>query len=253
MAQEGKYLYCIIAESHDRQFGPIGIGGRGDPVGTITYQDLGCVISDTPMTQYVISREHLTAHERVIEEVMSNGYTVLPVRFCTIATSAEEIRTLLRKRYAEFRGKLRELDGKIELGLRVFWNNMATIFGEIAQEQEAIKDLKRKAERAKAAISRQERIEIGEAVKAALDAKRSHEAEAIVESLRPHCLESRMNPVVGDEMVVNAAFLLDRSREPLFDDAVETLMKQDQERIKLNYIGPAPPFNFVEIVVPWTS
>ncbi len=90
MSQEGKYLYCIIGANEGRNFGPIGIGNRDDVVSTIGYRDLSGVISNSPMAKYVISRENLMAHEKVIEKVMQD-YTVLPVRFCTIATSAEEI------------------------------------------------------------------------------------------------------------------------------------------------------------------
>ena len=35
LMKEGKYIYCIIETKIDRNFGPIGIGGRGDEVSTI--------------------------------------------------------------------------------------------------------------------------------------------------------------------------------------------------------------------------
>jgi hypothetical protein len=90
MEKEGKYIYCIIETKQERNFGPIGIGGRGDEVTTIGYGDLSMVISDSPMTKYVVSRENMLAHEMVIEEVMKE-FTVLPVRFCTIASDADEL------------------------------------------------------------------------------------------------------------------------------------------------------------------
>ncbi|GFP26767.1 GvpL/GvpF family gas vesicle protein, partial [Candidatus Hakubella thermalkaliphila] len=130
MMEEGKYIYCIIGTNEGRNFGPIGIGDRGDGVYTIGYQDLSAVISNSPMTKYVVSRENMTAHEKVIEEVMKD-YSVLPVRFCTVATSAEEVRNLLRKRYTEFKNLLRDMDNKTELGVRALWKNMNAIFQEI--------------------------------------------------------------------------------------------------------------------------
>jgi len=110
---EGQYVYCIIGTGEARNFGPIGIGGRGDPVTTITYRDLGAVVSSVPMTKYVVSKETMISHEKVIEAVMKD-YALLPVRFYTVAPNAEEIRSLLRRRYLEFKKSLRELDNKVE-------------------------------------------------------------------------------------------------------------------------------------------
>ena len=52
-------------------------------------------------------------------------------------------------------------------------------------------------------------------------------------------------------MVVNAAFLVDKSRVPEFDQAVNKLDEQLGKRIALKYVGPAPPYNFVNIIVNW--
>ena len=130
MEQEGKYIYCIIGTEQDRDFGPIGIGSRGDKVNTIGADDLAMVISSHPLMKLVVNRENLLAHEKVIEEVMKE-YTVLPVRFCTIASSADEIRGLLFKRYREFKNLLRDMDHKVELGVKGLWKDMDGISKEI--------------------------------------------------------------------------------------------------------------------------
>ena len=112
--REGKYIYCIISAQQDLAFGPIGIGDRGDEVGTIGIDDLAMVISDYPLAKLAVSRENVLAHERVIEEVMKDENTVLPVRFCTIASSAEEVRNLLARRQREFKYLLKDMDHKIK-------------------------------------------------------------------------------------------------------------------------------------------
>lgn len=143
MMDEGKYLYCIIEESGDRNFGPIGIDERENEAYTIGNRDLACVVSSNPMTKYVMNRKNLTAHEKVIEGVMKD-YTVLPVRFCTIATSTEEVRNLLNRRYQEFKNLLRSVDNKVELGLKVYWKNMDAVFEKIAAGSKKIQKLKSK-------------------------------------------------------------------------------------------------------------
>jgi hypothetical protein len=255
MQQQGKYIYCIIETKIERNFGPIGIGGRGDGVSTIGYGDLSMVISNSPMTQYVISRENLLAHEKVVEEVM-NESTVLPVRFCTIASNADEIRSLLNRRHREFKNLLRDMDHKIELGIKGLWKNMNNIFKEITEENEEIKKLKDKLQKSKGRkdISStraflEAKMEVGKLVEDALKRKKEKEAEKIVEALRRTAFDHKLNNTIGDEMFINAAFLVDKGREKEFDNIMDDLSEKYRDRTKLIYVGPLPPYNFVNIIV----
>ena len=249
MAKEGQYVYCIIESNEGRNFGPIGIGQRGDIVSTIGFNDISAVISSSPMTKYVINRENMTAHEKVIEEVMKD-YTVLPVRFCTIAASAEEIRTLLRRRHSEFKGLLRDMDNKVEMGLKALWKDVNQIFHEIAEKNQEVGKLKKKAEKAGKGNNTL-KIDLGKAVKKALESKKSDETRSVVKMFKRTAIDVKTNDVFGDSMFLNAAFLIDRTREKEFDFLVEDLAKKYDDRAKFKYVGPAPPFNFVNIVVKW--
>jgi len=250
MAREGKYVYCIVESNEGRNFGPIGIGERGDIVSTVGYKDISAVISSSSMTKYVINRENMMAHEKVIEEVMKD-YTVLPVRFCTIAASAEEVRTLLRRRYAEFKGLLRDMDNKVEMGLRGIWKDMNLIFGEIAEDSQKVKKLKKKAEGKTGKTGNTSKVSLGKAVKNALDEKKADETRKILNIFKRSAIDVRTNDLFGDSMFLNAAFLIDRTREKEFDFLVEDLVEDYGERAAFKYVGPAPPFNFVNVVVKW--
>jgi hypothetical protein len=255
LMEEGKYIYCIIETKAERNFGPIGIGGRGDEVTTLSHKDLSMVISNSPMTKYVVSRENLLTHERVIEEVMKE-FTVLPVRFCTIASNADEIRNLLDRRYREFKNLLRDMDHKIELGTKGLWKNMDLIFKEIIKENHEIKKLKEKMQNDKGKkkfssmkTSLEAKVEVGKLVEKALKEKKDKEAEKIEETLRRAAIDYKRNKTIGDEMFINAAFLIDRGREKEFDNIMEDLSEEYKDRIKFMYAGPLPPFNFVNIVI----
>ena len=250
MSGEGKYIYCIIESNEGRNFGAIGIGGRGDIVSSIGYEDISAVMSSTPMTKYVINRENMTTHERVIEEVMKD-YTVLPVRFCTIASSAEELRSLLRKRYSELKGLLRDMDNKVEMGLKVLWKDMNRVFKEIVEDNKEIKKLKNKSETKSSKNVNAAKVALGKAVKEALDKKKADEAWKILNKFKRTYVDVKENDLFGDSMVLNGAFLIDRIREKEFDFLVEDLVKKHDDRMTFKYIGPAPPFNFVNIVVKW--
>jgi len=246
----GKYLYCVINESQCRNFGPIGIGNGGDEVYTLGFRDLACVISSTPMTKFVISRKNLIAHEKVIEKIMGEYDAVLPVRFCTVATSSEEIRNLLMKNYQALKNSLRSMDNKIELGLKVFWQDMENIFKEISSIK-IIKKMREKLIKNSISVNTNEKVSLGKKVKEILEKKREIEGENILEVLKPTCIDFRRNKIIGDKMILNCAFLVDKTHARDFDDHIEKLNKIYEGRLKFKYIGPIAPFNFVELDLKW--
>ena len=183
MEREGKYIYCIVATSQERNFGPIGIGGRGDEVLTIGYDDLSMIVSSHPMTKFTVNRENMLAHEKVIEEVMKEFDGVLPVRFGTVASNADEIRNLLDRRYREFKDSLKNMDHKIELGVKGIWKNMDILFKEISEDNREIKKVKVKIQNGKGKKNIQSKMEVGQMVEKALQKKKEKEAEKIVDAL----------------------------------------------------------------------
>jgi hypothetical protein len=64
-------------------------------------------------------------------------------------------------------------------------------------------------------------------------------------------VEKKLNNHFGDQMITNAAFLVDQEKEKAFDLAVEHISGQYAKKMTLKYVGPIPPCNFVEIVVTW--
>jgi len=249
MEREGKYIYCIIRTKQERNFGPIGIGGRGDEVLAIGYDDLSMVVSSHPMTKFVVNRENMLAHEKVIEEVMKEFDSVLPVRFGNIASNADEIRNLLDRRYREFKNLLRDMDHKVELGVKGIWKNMDTIFKEIVEENEEIKNAKEKIQKDTRKKNMQAQMEIGKVVEKALANKKEKEAERFVDILRKTYVDHRLNKTISDEMFMNAAFLVDKGREKEFDNIMDDLSEEYEDRIKFMYAGPLPVFNFVNITI----
>ena len=249
MEKEGKYIYCIIGTKQERNFGPIGIGGRGDEVLTIGYDDLSMVVSSYPMTKFIVNRENMLAHMRVIEKVMNEFDSVLPVRFGTVAFNADEIRNFLDRRLREFRSLLRNMDHKVELGVKGSWKNMKVIFEEIVEENREIKKAKEKIQNEVGKKNIQAKTEVGKMVEEALKKKKEREAEKIVGALRRTAFEYKLNKIIGDEMFMNAAFLVDKGWEKEFDNIIEDLSERYRDRVKFAYVGPVPAYSFVNIVI----
>jgi len=249
---EGKYIYGIIKAKQKQDFGPIGIGGRGDVVYTLCYQDLAAIVSSSPIVKYPVTRDNSIVHAQVLEKAMEE-YTVLPARFCTIGEEEEIIiERVLKNRYQEFIDLIAEMEGKIELGVRAFWPDVNAIFTETIEENPPIKQLK--ALLVKETNTQRQyagKIKIGQMVQRALEEKKKKEAKELLEILKPLSLDFRENRVLGDMNLVNVAFLVAKEKEKEFDQKMQELEKVYGERKKLKYIGPVPPYNFVEVVVTW--
>ncbi len=248
----GKYLYCIIRTLEPRQFQTRGIGEMGSAVNTVNYMNLAAVVSDSANIVYDNSRRNMMAHTVVLEEVMRD-FTVLPVRFSTLAPSAEAIQEqLLHRRYDELNQLLGEMEGRIELGLKAFWYEGA-IFEEIVAENPAVRRLRDSLRDRTPEESYYDRIHLGEMVENAMRHKRDVDAEKILDRLRPLVYKTRTNQLITDRMVLNAAFLVERSNEAAVDQAIQALDTDLGKRMMFKYVGPVAPYNFVNIVVHWDA
>jgi len=246
---EGKYTYCVICSLEPRQFTTLGIGERGDIVHTVHFVSLAAVVSDSPVIEYESSRRNMMAHTRVLEEVM-RGFTILPVRFGTVAPSAEAVQKVLKQRSGEFHALLAEMEGRVELGLKAFWYEKV-IFQEIVEENPPIHRLRDSLMGHSSEETYYERIRLGEMVENAMWKKRDEDAERILDQLRPLVYKTRANKVITDRMVLNAAFLVEEDHQAEFDATVDRLDEEMGKRFIFKYVGPVPPYNFVNIVVRW--
>jgi len=245
--EEGKYIYCIIAVREPKTFGPSGIGGKGDELYTICFDDIAAVVSNSPIIKYSVSRENVLTHERAIEEVMK-GYTVLPVRFCTIAEDEEKVKKILERERDRFVDLLKNIKGKKELGLKAIFKE-DVIYKDILEKYKDIKALKEKIATLPSGKTYFQCAKIGEMVEAALQKEKEIYGEEILNALSPLAVEVKTNNTYGERMIINAAFLVERHREAEFDQEVWQLDAKYGDKIKLKYVGTLPPFNFVNLTI----
>jgi hypothetical protein len=246
----GKYMYCIVRCQEPQQFATLGVGERGDIVHTVHAFNLAAVVSDSPVVEYDTSRRNMMAHTKVLEEVMRD-FTILPVRFGTIAPHPQAVKEqVLERRMGELNGLLNDMEGRAEMGLKAFWYE-GVIFEEIVRENPAIQRLRDKLMGRSSEETYFERIRLGEMIESHMWKKRDQDADAILERLRPLAIRVQANQVITDRMVLNAAFLIEREAEREFDRAVQALDAELGKRLIFKYVGPVPPYNFVNIVIHW--
>jgi len=247
--REGKYIYCIIElnQSLTISFGLLGIGGRGDELYTVCFNDVAAVVSNSPIKKYPVSRENTLAHEKAIEEVMKE-HTVLPVRFATIAKDEVKVKKILEKGYDKFKDLLDKIKRKKELGLKAIFKE-DVIYKEILKKYENIRVLKGKLISLPPEKTYYQRMEIGKMVEGALQKEKEIYKEEILDTLSPLAVEVKTNDTYGERMIINAAFLVEEYREAGFDQKIQEFAEKYGEKIKFKYVGTLPPFNFVNLLI----
>ena len=240
----GKYVYCIIRHDRPREFGEIGIGG-GRRVYTVGHHDLSAVVSDTPIVIYDPTRENVLAHEFVNETVMRE-FTVIPMSFGTVFRSEDDVSELLRSTYQAFSDVLDKMRNKIEFGLKVLWDREKVI-ANIERQNDEVSRLKDEISRNAASSTYFARMQLGRLVESALEEMGNRYVGDIHESLKQVAVASRSNKPIGDRMILNAAFLVEREREREFDEKVKEVSRRYEELLTFKYTGPWPPYNFVNI------
>lgn len=244
-AEGGRYVYGIIEAKQPLSFGKMGIGGAGEPVYTVNFQDIAAVVSKTSVYIFDPTRENALAHEHVIETVMKT-HTIIPMSFGTVFRTDDDIREVLRSIFVSLKDVLKQMEGKLEFGLKVNWDR-DRIIEELKDADEEIRQFHQEITRKHLQSTYFARMQLGRMIDKALSERAAQYVRDIYEALRNVCVASRDNKPIGDKMIMNAAFLVERDQEAEFDAAVNKIAKFYGELLNFKYTGPWPPYNFVNI------
>jgi hypothetical protein len=245
LQQEGRYVYGVIEAKEPMTFGRLGVGGAGEMVYAVKHGDTAAVVSKTSVFIFDPTRENALAHEHVIETVMKT-HTIIPMSFGTIFRTDEDIREVLKSIYPSLKDVLKQMAGKLEFGLKVNWDREQVI-DELKREHEEIRRFQQEITRKHLQSTYFARMQLGRMIDKALVERSAQYLREIYEGLRGVSVASRDNKPIGDKMIMNAAFLIERERESDFDAAVNHIAKKYGDRLNFKYTGPWPPYNFVNI------
>jgi hypothetical protein len=242
---EGRYVYGIIQASQPKTFGKTAIGAAGESVYTVHHGDVAAVVSKTPVFIFDPTRENALAHEHVIETVMTTN-TIIPMSFGTVFRTEEDIKEVLKSIYPSLKDVLKQMSGKLEFGLKVTWDRDRVI-EELKRDHEEIHRFHQELTKKHLQSTYFARMQLGRMIEKALAERSADYVREIYDGLRSTCVASRDNKVIGDKMIMNAAFLIDRQKEADFDAAVNKVAQKFSDRLNFKYTGPWPPYNFVNI------
>jgi len=117
----GTHIYTYgVVDDEEFELDVTGVDG-GTPIRTVRYRTLSAVVSDVDTLEPERSDENVRAHDEVLREVMTfgDGRTAVPMRFGMVFKSGRALKNVLRSGRRAFRKALLDVDGTVELGVKV--------------------------------------------------------------------------------------------------------------------------------------
>jgi hypothetical protein len=238
------YVYGVAPAAGDVDVEAPGVEATKKGVRRIVHGELAALVSDVEGRPLVAARG-LRAHWRVLEDAIAKA-TVLPVRFGTVMENDGAVIDLfLAPRHDRLVALLAELSGKVQLSVKAFYDEERLMRG-VVEESPAVAKLRERVRQRPKAATYYDRIQLGELVAGEVEQARERDSATVLGRLEPLAVAARREPPGTPDAAVNVAFLVERSRVDEFSEAVARLADEVQDRMRVRYIGPLPPYSFAE-------
>ena len=217
-------------------------GRQEAPVRLVVHGDLAAVVTEIDADARV-RRDDLLAHARVLEALIESS-TVLPMRFGVIVETDKLVaHNILEAGGSRLRSLLDSFDGLVQLTVKAYH-----------VEEQALKDLLRERpeigrlrdQAAAGPASYHSQLRLGETIAVGLEELASADASMLNEELSEFAERIVLGDVTGKNQVLDAALLVQRAARGRIDEGIARLSGTLPDRLRLRYIGPQPPYSFVD-------
>ena len=210
-----------------------------------THGELAALVTDVDPSG-MRAASTLRRHWRVLEEV-ATAATVAPIRFGTaMADDRAVVDELLAPRQEELVSLLAELRGKVQLTVKGDFDTEQLLRG-VVEASPSVARLRERVNRVPEAAAYYDRIRLGQMIADDVERARARCAERVMERLQPLAVAAAVERLSSMDAAVNAAFLVEPTRQAAFEAAVIELEREFAGGVRLRCIGPLPPYSFSEI------
>ncbi len=205
---------------------------------TVADGQLVAFLSETDVEEALPTRANLLHHLRVLEHV-GEHLTVLPMRFGVVVPDADAlVADFLGPEQDRLLATLDRIDGHVELRLRGSYDE-PTVIREVLDDDP-------RAARLRGRRGTDAKIELGERIVHGIERRRDQDRDRTVAALRPHAAAVTTGPVSQPLDVFACSFLVARTEREDFERAVGQLGESLAPLIRLELVGPVPPFSFTD-------
>lgn len=204
-------------------------------VSAVEHAGLVAIVSPIASLDVRATRRDLLAHQEVLQEVFGHG-PVVPLRFGTVFDGAAAVVSeLLAPRRDALLRLLARFENVAELSVRAHYVEDAAL-------REIVRDDPRVARLRDSGAD----VALGEAVVAALRAKRTAEATRFERKLVRLAEDAVIEEPRTEYELFRGAFLVEQERIAAFDSAMDELARARNGCVVFKYVGPLPPHSFVD-------
>jgi Gas vesicle synthesis protein GvpL/GvpF len=245
-APRGHYIYAVVTPSAEQALNFQGLDDR--PIYTIACRGMAAVVSDLENDRIRPQRRNLAAHRAVLSGLMAVEEAVLPMRFGTIAANANEIKSLLASNRKLFESQLKQIAGKLEMGVRAVWD-VPNIFEYFVDAHPDLKEARDRLFGGSNQPSQNDRIELGRMFERLHEADRLAHCATVEEELGPLCAAIKRGVPRDDREIMNLACLVGKDRRAEFEQGVFRAATHFDNNFTFDYTGPWPPHAFAGLAI----
>jgi Gas vesicle synthesis protein GvpL/GvpF len=224
---------------------PKGLRGRQDAdLRLVTDDRLAVIVSDVD-AEAPAGRKDLLAHAHVLEAYADRA-NVIPMQFGIALPDDDMVREqVLEQDRESLEGLLTSFDGLLQLTVQAFHHEEAAL-REVMRRRPDLVAARDQMRTFPETATQGRQVELGQAVAAALEDLEEEDRLVMLDALAPLTVAVAEHDGGGAHEVLHAAFLVERDAQPEFDEAVTRLREDNEERMRIRYVGPQPPYSFLE-------
>jgi hypothetical protein len=237
------YAYCLSDELRGEMLEDVA-GVCGMRPRLMECGGVSAAVSDFEEERISVEREHVFAHERVIQRVLAH-VTPLPFRFGTIVT-ARGLEEYIEANRAQLIKSMERVRGSVEMSVKIIWDAekmRGAALRPDAERGESIYAEPQTAGKGAAYLAARRREILGDEL---LKERAEELAAWLTAVVGETAVESDTQTRPSESLVIRAGFLVRRERLREYQACVE---RARAERGGLRFLtsGPWPPYSFSNI------
>lgn len=239
---KGKYIYGIIKGNDNIKFSNKGLYNKRPYA--LNYKNISAIITDAPIITYEPDQKGLLSHNRVLDEAIKS-YSVLPLRFGTIARTESEVKNLLQSAYSLVLNKLNKIENKTEFDITITISNEQQMIKTVLSGNKEIRDFRDKLLAKGSDAGIEDKLLIGKMLATEVEKYKTALIRDIIKTLSVYSIKHKQ--LTGRDVLSSIAFLVSKRKLDEFEASIYKLGDKYGDMLKFKYTGPLAPYNFVEM------
>ena len=241
--ETGLYLYGITTAEDALPIQTIGVAGGS--VERVVEGSVAAIVTRVSVNKIRPERSNLAAHNQILRD-LADCQAVLPVAFGTIVDSENELRRTIGQNRKTQIDKLRLLQGKVEMVLKVYWDT-PNIFEYFVTTHKELKRMRDRLFGGGRKPSRSQGIALGEVFASLIQQSRERHTDRVTKALSHYCVDIQTIDAGEEKLVMKLACLLEKNGVKQWEEGVEEAARLFDNNYCFKYGNPSIPYNFADV------